>query len=248
MPALPTALPPGGAFATPHEGRRFTVPALGRGFQGIDDLLRRFGRLPSQGSTHDNALDGFGHVQPGTTQGRIQRHDPMFNEPQNHIRCMVTGQIIPDQQHAQRWQGGGQGQGLPQAVLPDLPQGGLRRRITSGWGWQSGQNRRTLRLEPGMQDRIGGAGHPLDPHGTGARMKQGQHFRRAIADVLVRLADGLPTGLPTGARIGLGLVRPRFILIPDRQAQLFAQRIGVFNQFFFASVSGSTTVTAPRLR
>ena len=33
-------------------------------------------------------------------------------------------------------------------------------------------------------------------------MKQGQHFRRAIADVLVRLAGGLPTGLPTGARIG----------------------------------------------
>jgi hypothetical protein len=129
-----------------------------------------------------------------------------------------------------------------------LPQGGLRRRITGRWGWQSGQNRRTLRLEPGMQDRIGGAGHPLDPHGAGARMKQGQHFRRAIADVLVRLADGLPTGLPTGARIGLGLVWPRFILIPDRQAQLFAQRIGVCDQLFFASVSGSTTVTAPRLR
>ena len=58
----------------------------------------------------------------------------MLNEPQNHIRCMVTGQIIPDQQHAQRWQRGGQGQGLPQAALPDLPQGGLRRRITGVGG------------------------------------------------------------------------------------------------------------------
>ena len=73
MTALPSALTPGGAFATPHEGCRFTVPAFGRGFQRIHDLRRRFGRLTIQGTTHDNAPDGFGHVQPGTTQGRIQK-------------------------------------------------------------------------------------------------------------------------------------------------------------------------------
>ena len=99
-----------------------------------------------------------------------------------------------------------------------------------------------------MQDRIGGAGHAMDTHCAGAGMKQGQHFRRAIADVLVRLAHRLATGLPTGARIGLGLIRPRFVLIPDRQAQLLAQGIGVFDQFFFASASGSTTVTGPLFR
>ena len=66
MTALATALSAGGAFAAPNERCRFVVPTLGRGFQGVDDLLRRFGRLTIQGTAHDDALDGFGHVEPGT--------------------------------------------------------------------------------------------------------------------------------------------------------------------------------------
>jgi hypothetical protein len=80
-----------------------------------------------------------------------------------------------------------------------------------------------------MHDRIGGARHTLDTDFARTRLKQGQHFGRAIADILVCLAHRLAAGPPTGARIGLGLVRPRFILIPNRQTQLLAQRIGVFD-------------------
>ena len=40
-------------------------------------------------------------------QGRVERHDPMLDEPQDHVRRKVTGQIVPHQQHAQRWQRAG---------------------------------------------------------------------------------------------------------------------------------------------
>jgi hypothetical protein len=35
--------------------------------------------------------------------------------------------------------------------------------------------------------------------------------------------------LPTGSRIGFGLVRPGFIFIPDRQAQFFTDLMGLLN-------------------
>ena len=161
MTALAAALSAGGPFAAPNERGRFAVPAFGRGFQGVDDLLRRFRRLAIQSTAHDNALDGFGHVEPGAAQGRVERHDALLDEPQDHVWRVVTGQIVPHQQHAQRRQQLGQRNWLRQSLLPTLPQSSLCRRITSGWGWQGAQDRRTLFLEPGMQDRIGGTGHAL---------------------------------------------------------------------------------------
>ena len=44
------------------------------------------------------------------------------------------------------------------------------------------------------------------------------------------------------------LKRASLILIPDLQAEGLAQRIGVLNQAFFSSLSGSLTATKPCLR
>src|SRR5689334_98234 len=62
------------------------------------------------------------------------------------------------------------------------------------------------------------------------------------------LPFGLPLGLPILSFVGNGLEGTGFILGPDAQAQGFADMVGVFNQRFFASASGSVTSTRPCLR
>ena len=54
--------------------------------------------------------------------------------------------------------------------------------------------------------------------------------------------------LPTRAQIGFGLVRSSFIFVPDRQPQFFTNLMGFLNQVFLGVVSGSVTITLPRLR
>lgn len=64
----------------------------------------------------------------------------------------------------------------------------------------------------------------------------------------MRLAGRLFFGLPTGAGLRNRLVGTRFVLTPDLQPERLTQRVGLLNQFFFVSASGSTTVTTPSLR
>lgn len=64
----------------------------------------------------------------------------------------------------------------------------------------------------------------------------------------MRLAFWFSFWLPTGPWIGFGLVRPSFIFIPDRQSDLFTDLMCLLNQVFLGVVSGSVTITLPRLR
>ena len=88
----------------------------------------------------------------------------------------------------------------------------------------------------------------MNAHRPRARVKQRQHFGRALAEIFVRLLCRLPFWLPTGAGLRHRLERARFILAPDFQAELRAQRVGVLDQLFLGSVSGSVTGTMPALR
>jgi hypothetical protein len=99
-----------------------------------------------------------------------------------------------------------------------------------------------------MQNQIGAAGHAFDTHVAARRVKKGQQLGGAIAHILVRLADGLSTGLPTGSWIRASLIGSGLILRPNGQSQPFAQLIGAFDQLFLAVVSASLTVTWPPLR
>ena len=90
--------------------------------------------------------------------------------------------------------------------------GGLRRRITGVGGGKVSKIAAHCALSQGCKTALVALVTPWMRTARTA-VKQSQHFRRTIADVSLRLADGLPTGLPTGALIGLGLVRPRLILI-----------------------------------
>src|SRR5262249_2863250 len=99
--------------------------------------------------------------------------------------------------------------------------------------------------QPRMEHTVGGAAHPLDPDRAAGRMEQGQLFGRPPADILMRVADRLAGGMPLRARIGHGLGGTRLVFSPYRHPLL---GVGGLNQVFFATASGSTTVTVPLLR
>jgi len=106
--SLTTSLAAGSAFAAPFKGSWVEIPTLCDAFQKGDDLLGSFWGLSCQTPAYQNALHGFGHVQPGAANWCVQRHDPMFDQPAYKAWCMVTTQIIPNEQHAQGWQVFGQ--------------------------------------------------------------------------------------------------------------------------------------------
>ena len=64
MTALASADPASRALATPGERGRVGVPGAGGRFQPVDQLLGGLRVLPRQGATDEDALEGFGHVEP----------------------------------------------------------------------------------------------------------------------------------------------------------------------------------------
>ena len=92
------------------------------------------------------------------------------------------------------------------------------------------------------------AGDAFHAHLPSRRVKQGQQLGRAIAEILMGLTLGLTRLAPVMTRIRDGLIGTRFIFAPHRQTQDLGNPIRPLNQLFFASASGSTTVTIPFLR
>src|SRR5262245_39639113 len=248
MPAFAAAGPAGGALAAPHGRSRVTGPAPPPPPPPTEALGRCQRMLAAQRPPLQNALDRLGDIQPRAAQRRVQRHDAMTKQPQHQLGRFVPGQIVPDQQQAQRRQLGGQGWADGQPILPDLPVGAIGRRGGHVNGWQCGQYGLQFALQPGMQHGIGATRHAFDPYLARRGMEQGQQLGRPIGQIFVRLADRLPFGSPSAALIRFGCKRTGFILIPDRLTQPLPIAIGTLNQGFFASASGSTTVTGPALR
>src|SRR5579872_1073887 len=93
------------AFAVPHERSGVSIPARGGVLEPGNELGRSLRVLSIQGSPADNALDGLGHVQPRSTQWRVQRHHAMSEQPGDDRRTQVACQIVPDEQQTEWWQG-----------------------------------------------------------------------------------------------------------------------------------------------
>ena len=66
VPSLAGTHPTCCSFATPLERRGITIPAACCSLQPIDDLKWRGRMLAIQGTAFQDALDRFGHIQPGT--------------------------------------------------------------------------------------------------------------------------------------------------------------------------------------
>src|SRR4051812_1939649 len=81
--SLAAALAPELALAAPLEGGGVGVPAARRRFEPVDDVVRGGRCLPVECATDEDALDRLGHVEPGATQGGVQRHDAVLDQPQH---------------------------------------------------------------------------------------------------------------------------------------------------------------------
>ena len=66
VPSLAATRPTCCSFATPLERRGVTIPAACCSLQPINDLSWRGRMLAIQGTAFQDALDRFGHIQPGT--------------------------------------------------------------------------------------------------------------------------------------------------------------------------------------
>ena len=107
-----------------------------------DDLLRGRRAPPVQRPPLQHPLDALGHVQPRPTHGRVDRHDPVGEQPRNELRRLVTGQVVQYQQHPQRRRLRRQRRLDRQPGLPPLPRRPRRLRRGRRVG-QSGQDRPT---------------------------------------------------------------------------------------------------------
>src|SRR3954468_19441697 len=109
------------AFAVPEERRGLPVPGLRRLLEPGANLGRVLWMLAVERAPLEDALNGFGHVQPAAAERGVERHDAVLAEPDHHLGCLVAGEVVPYQQQAQRRQLGGQGEAFGQAILPSLP-------------------------------------------------------------------------------------------------------------------------------
>ena len=124
--ALPVPSPP--PLPTPPKRRRLLVPVRRHGLQPGHDLLRRLRVLALQRPSFQNPLDALRHVQPTAPQWRVQRQDPVRQQPYHQRQRLVPRQVVQHQQQPQRRQLRRQRQRFGQPLQPPLPHGAARRR------------------------------------------------------------------------------------------------------------------------
>src|SRR3954463_7471269 len=93
--------PPLATLAMPQEGRGLPGPGLRRLLEPRADLRRALRVLAGERAPLEEALDGLGHVQPAAAERGVERHDAVLAEPDHHLGCLVTGEVVPHQEHEQ---------------------------------------------------------------------------------------------------------------------------------------------------
>ena len=211
--ALAARLP----LAVPDEGRRVRRSSRRR--------CRRASRsappgdcgcCPARARADEDALHRLGHVQPRAAERRVQRHDPVLEQPARPTRasgarpgCPRSGGAAAAARRrgargparcAQRASGGpgvvGHG---ARAASPGSP-------VSSSWS-------------QGCSTALGVFVTPFGADFAGRRAEERQQLGRAAPDVLVRAgAAAGRIGRPAQPRLRDRLVWPGFILAPDRHA------------------------------
>src|SRR4051812_20458361 len=97
------------------------VPRLCGRLEPGADLGRVLWVLAVERTALEDPLDGLRHGLPAAAERGVERHDTVLASPDHHLGCLVTGEVVPHQEHAPRWQLGGQGEAYGQAALPGLP-------------------------------------------------------------------------------------------------------------------------------
>ena len=162
----------------------------------------------------EDALDGFGQVQPGATERGVEWHDAMVEQPADDRPAQLAGQVVPDQEEPEWRQRLGRlvaEPGCPASQCWPLVLG-------AGEEWQRREHRGQFGLEPGMEHGVGRVGDAFGPDLARGRTEQGQQLGRPATDVLMWAETRLPCRRPAGPWPRNRLVRTGLILAPDRQA------------------------------
>lgn len=214
MAPLSSALSAFVPLAMPDERGRVGIPAGDGVVEPGDQLLLGPGMVAVEGAADDDPLDRLGEVEPGAAERSVERHDAVLEQPADDRPTQMAGQIVPDQDEAER----------RQRVVGLVAQPG---RPASQWwalllrksdGRDRGKGRGQLGLEPGMEHGVRRVRDAFRAHLARGRSKEGQQLGRPTTDVLVRLARRLPDRRPGNAGLRDRLVRPGLILAPQRQA------------------------------
>ena len=114
----------------------------------------------------------------------------------------------------------------------------LRGSVSRGWALVRvlGQDLCELLFEPGMQDGIGHRDHSFGPQLAAGRTEQGQQFGGPSSLVLVWLQSRVAFGLPRGARLWDGRIRPcGSIFVQLHDPGRFCLLVGQLDQSFFSA-------------
>ena len=228
-------------------GAAFQCPATASNHAMIWPVSTRV--LPVQRPPLQDPLDALGHVQPRPPHRRVQRHDAVFKQPAHERGGLVPGQVVQHQEHPQRRQFLQQrrldGQTRPASVPTN---GGPSPPAAASGSGIPARIAASSRFSQGCRTALGQARHALDADPAVGRVEQRQDLGRAVAEVLVGQASRLARRPPAPARVGDRLERPGLVGAPDRQAHRLAEPVGVLDQLFLGSASGSVTTAAPALR
>src|SRR3990170_879497 len=240
------AITTGVTLAAPDKRCWLTIPASYHRTQPpLHQLGIRLRILAIQRSPLDNPLHRFRHVQPRAGQRGIEQADAALPAPVNHVGTVVASQIVPDEQHPQ-----GRQQLIVQkrcrAIVPIRPAAAYCR--CAGCWWAGPKDRRQLLLEPRVQDRVTTRLHRLGAQFTGRGPKEREQLHGAPTNVLVRPPCRLAFRLPGRPGLRNHLVRPSFILGPDRKPECFPYLVCLLNEPLFCVAAGSSTRTTPSLR
>src|ERR1700676_2991920 len=169
MPTSVGSITTGMAFASPNEGSWMSIPSFNGVPEPVFEDLHIIDVIPCQGSLLDDPLHGLSHVEPGASIGSGEQENAMLGTPLGQAWTLVSGQIIPDQEHPD-WR-----EKSVQLVrcwidVPILPASSFWNHLGSWWALF--QNCQEVFLEPGMQNRIGGMLYGFGSQFSSSRTKQ----------------------------------------------------------------------------
>src|SRR5262245_32134013 len=94
----PTACAACSPLAAAFKWGRVAVPGHGERFEPSNYLVGNAGVLARERSPFQDGLDRLSHSQPRATEWRVERPDPLCDQPIHHHGRFISSQVVPNQQ------------------------------------------------------------------------------------------------------------------------------------------------------
>jgi hypothetical protein len=175
-------------------------------------VLWSSGMLPVQGTSHDDALHGLAHSEPGATKRRVERHDSVLTQPYHETGRVVSTESLSST--SSRRSGGMSSPILGAICKPSCHRCRLRMGVLWAEFWwcrQQSEDLGQFLLQPLMQDDIGTGGDALARTFPVAGWNKVSSLAVPFFAYSWGCLLGSPVWLPLGPRIGNGLIGTRFM-------------------------------------